>query len=578
MASKNTELLTLELKDIIRGLTDGEYRELVQEVVPSAKTRNTNKLSDRTEFIDYINSHLDLLNNVKAKLTSLDYKIPEPGQESRILKFVNRDAERAELLDQVYCAPYVIITAPAGYGKTELLRALGYGYEDQGWKHLLLTVQARTSLYNLAREISNQLALKRFMKPMKKNDPADIGRHLGTLIRDQVDFSYKDAEDKLQRKKGLVLLIDVSAKSNNKFGCAFSADAFFHKFVAGIESALKRMSEFQDQRLQFRIVIAGRYLDRWWVNGTLRPRWMPLSPFTYQYVFETVDQLWPKQSRSENEEFAAYLMHATAGHPGAMTQVIKSFENAHYPEPDIFFENVSAANWHSAMNNLLENIDNGIDFQLRDALQTLSVFRLLNYEVIDILLDPQTARLKIEGMSGPVIIWDKGSNDLADKLCATKLLNWDDEQFLIGDIVRRLFVLRLKQNSPAEFIRICQVASEIYKSLIIYTTESGRAVRWCIEMMFQIMQQYSVNINTVQNRLEARKNFFDIQVPMCIELLTKNWDLSRVGPFLYSSLADNKGRGWEFEFLVNFCFRDEKFSDVPYRDFLSLIKSLLKMN
>ncbi len=105
----------------------------------------------------------DLINWVRIKRPDieLDKKVELPPVHR--INFVNREDERKEACCS-YAPPYILFDAPAGYGKTELLKAIEQRYFRDGW--FCIYVQIKTVgisaidlAYKIAKRVDDETSL-----------------------------------------------------------------------------------------------------------------------------------------------------------------------------------------------------------------------------------------------------------------------------------------------------------------------------------------------------------------------------------------------------------------------------------
>lgn len=492
------------------------------------------------------------------------------------LLFENREDELKDLLAED-SRNYRVITAPAGYGKTALLRKLEEKYRERNWSSALLTVEDTTDLADLLKKLSAALFDGRSLLNSGLG-PEHAGRQLADLIQNRLSS---------EKKRGLVLLFDLARPSFKTVERPpIDQKELILGVISGIDAGLRRLPDFKDSACQFRVLVASRHADDW-----LRPETRsfpfvpkPLTPFSFDVVYLLVDQLWRPWAKSEKDQLAAYLMHHTGGHPGTLVDVLRIYNQEYYPETENFFvEQVERFSWQKVVIDRVEWIYNGIPEKLRKILDILSVFRVLDHKILNALLgNPQEILKGLDSKSReslqkslpnvPPIEWGGSAEDLANILTNTQLMEWDSElQLLMSEVVRRLLALRWLKSDPTGFINICWIAKAIYDARVCQADDDGRAIRWATEMLFQELQQAGHRVASETERLAFRAEFLSQQVPYCIAILKNNRQADRLKSMFVRTLEERKDR--ELEFVINFFLRAKSFTDEPYQAFISAIQA-----
>jgi hypothetical protein len=208
----------------------------------------------------------------------------------------------------------------------------------------------------------------------------------------------------------------------------------------------------------------------------------------------------------------------------------------------------------------VENIRNDIRLELRKTLDDLSVFRYLDYGLLQRLISGDT----------PLIQGYASEYELADKLTGTYLLDWKG-RLLRDDTTRRLLAIRLRQEVGTEaFSARCRQAQTLCADHLREPTIQMPEM-WAIEFMFQALQQYAGAIQTHQTRAEIRQGFFGEAVQEALQLLVDSRD-ARVEQ---SALKRALETDWEFRFTVNYFLRQDQYDDKPYRELQRRIDDFL---
>lgn len=451
------------------------------------------------------------------------------------LPFVNREEELKHILSN-YGPPYHLIDAPAGYGKTALLEELQYQFEQQQWLCAYISVQQHRTLPR----ITNVLARK--LEVSLNGKHGRLGQKLGEALVQQRGEEFHSQEE---GKKGVVVLIDIDKKPWDSLQTAINA--LFANFIPDLQQALHRLEFFQNGHNLFRVVFAGRYLSaKTPLRTGFRLTPLRLAAFNYDVVRETVKAYLPHQR--EIGQLTAHLMHYTAGHPGGIARVLRLYEEKGEESADVFFNSFADEIRESLIWPQSDAIRNDINPSLRRVFDDLSVFRYLDYHILQQLLDEMPSSTEYAD-----------AFDLADILTEHYLMSWEG-RFLRDGITRRLVVLRfLREIGTKAFAWHCERAQRFcadrLKNHSIQLPE-----RWTVELWFQFLQQRTEDIQSDQKRHEIRTIFFERIVPGTLRLLVQERNAREEQSALKRMLHCD----WEFRFTINYYLRKNQYSDEPY--------------
>lgn len=468
------------------------------------------------------------------------------------LPFINREDELIFISSQ-YAPAYHLIDAPAGYGKTALLKELRQRFEEQRWLCAYISIQEHRNFPSIAWELARELGI------LLGSDgtPRQLGRKLGEGILGLYGEEFGQDEGNMQ---GVVLLIDVDKTPWSSLLPVI--DSIFVGFIPGVEDLLRRFEYFKPgthtgTHNSFRVIFAGRYLAGKTPPSTPFPLTVrKLTPFDYDVVRETVRAYLP--DRLITPQFAAHLMHYTGGHPGCMAQVLKRYEEAEESSPDEFFRSAVDEIRKDIVWREIDAIRMDIDSDLRRILDDLSIFRFLDYSLLRDLLSQV-----------PFSVYGSAF-DLADKLTQTFLMDWEG-RCLTDSITRRLLALRLLQEvGPEAFAWHCQRAQKICAARL-KDEASQMPEKWAVEFMFQSLQEYAGKIQTEQQRETVRRKFYDQVVPTILQLLIKNRTIQEELDTLLRVLK----KDLEFRFTINYYLRQNQYTDEPFDELHRRIERFL---
>lgn len=476
-----------------------------------------------------------------AELKAVEPQPPTPPH----VPFTNREDELKQILSS-FAPPYHLIDAPAGYGKTALLRELERRFEEQEWTCAYVSVQELRSIPDIAQALATELGVE--LGP--DTDARLLGLNLGKQILQQREEDLASTGSDYSR--GVVLLIDVDKRPWTSLFP--TVDALFTDLIPGVEYNLHRSEFFRKAHNPFRVIFAGRYLagktpETTSLSLTIRK----LTPFDYEVIRDTA-QAYLSDQRGISQ-LAAHLMYFTGGHPGCMARVLELYEDRRYP-PDEFFR-YSAEEILDGILCLEANaVRNDIPRRLRRIFDGLSIFRYLDYSVLRQLLEEA------------VYPGHESEFDLADELTGTYLMDWKG-RFLRDDITRRLLAFRLLRDIDSQpFAEHCRRAQAICASRL-QEPNAQAPDRWAIEYLFQSLQQHTEDIQLREKREEIHQSFFGETVPEALQLLIGvNGRNAREE---HHALKRELEVDWEFRFTANYFLRQDEYSEEPYEKLCSAI-------
>ncbi len=452
------------------------------------------------------------------------------------IPFINRKDE-ISLIVSSYAQAYTLIDAPAGYGKTELLKELERRFKELEWACAYVSIGEKGTLPKVAAALAQQLGLDA-NEVLRGEGPANLAGNLAAEIL---------GKDIAKNKNGLVLLVDFEGKPR----LAILPD-LLKTFVPAIQQALYNLNvDFMVQHNWFRVIIAGRYLaNRPEVSQLSLPLEIRrLTPFSYEIVRDTVRAYLRGPVDNVIVQIAAHLMHLTGGHPGCVAKTLEIF-NQRRLLPDMFLEQCGDR-IRAIVHQVVEDIRYDIQpAALRNKLDSLSVLRYVDYEALGQLL------------------MEEDKYHLADELTSTYLLDWVGH-LLRDDITRRLLAIRLRWDLGDEgFARRCQDAQRICINRLKDPYVQGPEM-WAIEYLFQSLQQLTTSIHNPQARQNATRVFRE-EIPKTLHMLVTPPRNKRSH---YQPLKQALDKDWEFRFTVNYYLRQDGYTNKPYEDLLRQVDS-----
>jgi hypothetical protein len=494
------------------------------KVIIELPARHASKLLSAFERRDpVLFQYLEPL-NLLAIAESLDVA-PRPVLQ---IPFQNREDE-IKMISSSFAPAYFLLDAPAGYGKSELLRRLAQRFKEEEWMVAHVRLEEHGDARQLVTALAEQLGVD--YTPANAN-MAQCGRELAATLR------LKRLDDIV--RAGLVLLIDFDKRPSLAV-----PNELVNQFIPAIQTNLRMLEFFSSQHNRFRVILAGRYLAKQTIADAIRLKSLYLTPFNYDVVLETIRSILP-DSRAVVTQLAAHLMHLTGGHPGCIARCIQRYVVCG-ETPDEFLTSNAQEVWAHIVRPTVWDVQNNVPQDLWPALDRLSIFRCLNYTALDTLT--QEKRL-IQG-------FDNGS-DLADRLTTTYLLSWQG-RFLKDDITRRLLTIRLRHEEK-EYAEWCRQA-QLLCAGHIQNRETQLPELWTIEYLYQALQEYASAVQDAGQRAALRDRFFDDYMPQALRWLFDGRQKLTERHALVEALEND----WEFRFTLNYFLREDRHSDRPYQ-------------
>lgn len=478
-------------------------------------------------------------NLIKELVSLLEPVIYET--ETIRLEFVNRLDEIGQITSS-YAPPYYLVDAPAGYGKTELLRALKRRFDELEWWCASVEIDEDTSISTLATKLAHQLDVD-----LKQTDPLlPLGRRLGGAIKHKWS----------QTKKGLVLLLDFVRKPY-----LLTFKELVREFISDMQSTLK---EHQSPDLPLRVIMAGRYVAPQYEeleNPKIPLAVLSLGTFDFDVVKLSIAKYL---DRSDVDDLTAHLVYLTGGHPGCVAHILEIYRKKAWNTDDLLrFEqriwNGDSYIGKEGIKDKIEKIINEIPSSknFRNLITQLSVSRYLDNGYLKQFLAQQPMA--------------NDASSFADNLTATYLFR-RHKRGISDDIARRLLVLWLRHDPDYKFEDLCKNAMNwCFNRLGDSTLTSEREV-WFVEYLFQCLQQEVKNINNLRGRDTLRSVFWKENVPNALRTyfsVATYDDINVEKGVLIDRIKDD----WEFQFTINYYLRENCYTAQPYHELRQVIKT-----
>lgn len=454
------------------------------------------------------------------------------------VEFVNRLEEITKITSRL-SAPYQLVHAPRGYGKTWLLEQIAHHYQKQGWLPYFVNVirsgcqSCQDLLAEIAATAGGELPPQPGAPEMMEDWCRKVGYEIATCA---LGTFQRWTCASSQQSKGVVLLIDDVQCIVDE-----TTPLFLGRFIQGLRKGL----ETSGPGLSVRLIMAGTdQAVRWNDQTSLLVVPSSLSPFTYAVVREAVHQFASRNNLTWSAETvtdaASNLFDITGGHPSCIAKIMQDFrDRPGYPPGEYLQENASQI----LLETVLPIVAEIRSVPHAEELRILSVCRRYTANIMKKFMDA--------GLLKPM-----DDQQLGDDLLASYLVRRKDG-FLEDDITRRLLAIELRHTDMSCFLQGCQVARDAY--LVELHRNRSRPERMAIELLFQELQLAHY---TRRQAVEPGS------INGCLDALIEGRD----GVEALDDLLENMESDWEFQFCWNFLQRDSVYNGGPYHSLVAQVK------
>ena len=345
------------------------------------------------------------------------------------IKFKNR-VDELEAICKPSAPPLIVIDAPAGYGKTWLLREAKSRYEKKKWNAIWVDLK----------EKNQQILIESYVYDK-------IGAGLSTKIDSNLEIHIAKA---INIKYIKIILFFDNVHTLDKEELKWLKNKVF-ECKKGVNIA------------NFRVIFSGRYIT----SGDKRLIWQRfniplhfLSPFTYDHIREILEEtITPPRKRNELLdrciENAKHIEELSCGHPKIITQLIRelieekgwALELSDNEEKQKLFEKYINP-------QLKEILGDSLKEKCITVLETVVIFRVFNQNTVEKLVE-RGILINTGGLSSFELIQKLG-------LVSQK----GGFGFCSDAIVRKLILLKMKLNDRDRYIKLNKVAHEIYDAWV----------------------------------------------------------------------------------------------------------------
>lgn len=250
------------------------------------------------------------------------------------VSFINREKELEKLVESIE-KPFMLLDAPAAYGKSYLLDEVAAQLGRRQWT--VLKLDLKSDWENNRRSLLERLhdTLNHITSQTKPLDPSD-------------KIAEAEIVSRLASYAKLALLFDqVETLSSQENVDWLKQSIIFPTY------------EIQQNRpgTSFLCVVAGRYITRLWLEPergwSLEPGFdqrIGLSPFSHKSIMESLEKRIERQQELDGPDIASFsadeirtlatnLRRASGGHPAALAMLLVEVNNKYsYRPPNIYFE------------------------------------------------------------------------------------------------------------------------------------------------------------------------------------------------------------------------------------------------
>lgn len=360
--------------------------------------------------------------------------------------FVNREKELLALLPERLkgrMSPYVLLSAPAGYGKSYLLKKLIHDFDVNPERRHAWT----TRYIQCPDESLDQLPS--VIKTLTNNQYASEASQdaiCSYLLKSLAEIIPGPNSG---RKCVLIVLDDVDKLAD--FPCAWLADLLF--------TLRERMSSVEGFTIRF--IFCGRNLDGFWarvadVHPLPAPERRFLTPFD-QHAIQSL--IWKVASNlgglGLSDEFvnwtALEIEYLSGGHPKIIRGMVAELAKESFAIETDYFEKNRRRFIKDFVAPVARELLKSVPADLHEALKQLSIFRLLTGTTIE-FLEEKGASFRTDAVS--VL------GDLVNaRVLAKPTLKMP---FYQDHLMRRVLALAFSFRSPRDFERRNQTACEAY--------------------------------------------------------------------------------------------------------------------
>ncbi|MGW4435575.1 hypothetical protein ACWELO_07410 [Streptomyces sp. NPDC004596] len=488
MAGSDRQGLETELAEVRRVIA--VVRQKLAAAPPSEQS-----VSDRADMMRL----QELETTLQAQISAIDL-MEAQERAAPTVRFINREHELEQLMRPT-CPQYVVLEAPAGYGKTFLLQEYQRRLNASQYSGLCLLASIPPAFdggENAADAPDTQ-----FVGP---NDIIVSCGQLGDprLVADIVAHAAGP------RRTALTLLFDAM----EQLVTAENSQFFWDGTVLALE---RRLVDLVD----LRVVFSGRKVQSTW-QGAVRHRLhrLELEPFDTRAVMESIQSAsrdgMGRALRNEHlHHMASKIVQLSGGHPKVISGIVADFAAYGFAlDLDVnsstyaFSAQAAAELAQRHVAPALTEIYSRVPDEAALAMRSLSVFRGFNANVISMLIREN------------LIHWEGSPVGLLGVLSSqTWLISPPSGAYPMyrDAIVRLLSASMMRLTDPARYLRLTEYAASLFKGWVLGVGADGQ------DLPQKPMDQLQIffAVEALYHRLDAcRINAEDGDLPAALADLT----------------------------------------------------------
>jgi len=428
---------------------------------------------------------------------------------SQQVEFVNRDHELRLLnVDRLKAAssPYVLISAPAGYGKTYLLQRLIYTVQtDEVLRRTWATIYVDCG--QLPTEQVGGLIQALTGQPLQGTSD-EVNRWVRDFIVNELGGPLpQDASGRW----AVLLILDTIEQLKP------SCQQWMATLLDGLRKKTRlRTRSGYEEIVVLRIIIAGRVVDPFWETYTQvypkqpAPKRIALSPFDEHPIQELI---WLKAKAAQVQQvlddrtvadIADEVQYLSGGHPRVIRNLVEHLADQSFAMdllPSEYFaqnrESLVQAHLRPVAAALLENLPEAI----RETVRVLSVFRRINANTVQRLVESSLLTSETDEVT------------LLSALLDAHLLEKPtiQEPFYRDHVMRRIMALDMSHGQDAfrtKCLQLNRLALDLYEGWIqqgLQDSYRGPIQRLLsvIEWLFHALQDETIDSALLRTKTQT---------------------------------------------------------------------------
>jgi hypothetical protein len=395
-----------------------------------------------------------------------DIEHPEPTEDQVSgVRFVNREYELRRICT-LNGAQFALVDAPAGYGKSYLLRevrrqlcGLSGGPPQkpgEGGSGTCCALVEFSDRLALERQVLDAICQQLDIPPASVASVDDLAPELIAMT--------ERSEDHGQKLTTVMLMFD----NIDQIPMESVKTWLVRDLIAGLDKGL----DATESGPKLRAVLAGRFVaSEWDARGkrhSLKFMLLPLSPFSRDIVEEAVRLKVQEVRRtldpSACRAMARGIVRLTGGHPRCMGQLIdhlaKRKFSINYEGPGNYFDRIRDRVFRDSVRPVIDALMDKLDDRMSDLLSRICVFRRFDQRILDVLLNSgeiegfESGEQALVGLNATALITSPGFVEAEKRY----------EHLHTDRIARRLLALAMRTASPRSHDRLNAIARHIFKA------------------------------------------------------------------------------------------------------------------